>query len=434
MAYAPSVDTVLRRVLISLTVLAVLASACSDDSDQTTEVDTTSTTTAAPVADVDTEPEPEDEPAALPNYLDDLGDIPVADNDASLPDIDPDNTAGVYGFSRYVYQRAPGDAILPSLIEGPQGLQTRCQNVDQDCSYLEMKAIYESGEPVPDYLGMDRETLGTLVGQLGETEAYLATFENIDDACARGMFRASGQAANMGVHMYDNSAGSSFDPGHPQMVLFAQEDAGNVDGNCSGGEWSGDGEAYLPVGVVFNIRQTDEHPDAFAGDLDNWHIHFNLCQGADIGAVASQEDCTAAGGQWTGETRSWMMHAYVAPDYDSQGGVFAMFNPSIWPVMDQADLEENLVVQPDDGAVAAPIANFDFGDIQVAAGDTIRFNNSDSVPHTVTAGSSFDPRTDDFDSGLLGTADTFDISFDEAGSYDLFCVLHPEMTGTITVN
>ena len=200
------------------------------------------------------------------------------------------------------------------------------------------------------------------------------------------------------------------------------------------GEWSGDGEAYLPVGVVFNIAQTDEHPDAFAGDLDNWHIHFNLCQGAGIGSVATREDCEAAGGEWTGETRSWMMHAYVAPDYDAQGGVFAMFNPSIWPVVDPADLEADRTVQPDDGAIAAPITNFDFGDIEVSAGDTIRFNNTDSVPHTVTAGSAFAPELEEFDSGLLGTAETFDLTFDEAGTYDLFCVLHPDMQATVTVN
>lgn len=431
----------LRRLLPPLVAFVVLVTACSDDAEPADAGDAAPTDDAAALDDAPTTSEAPAEtttttapPVTLPDYGAELGDLPVAADDASLPEIQPDRTAGVYGFSRYVFQRAPGDLILPSLIEGPQGLQTRCQDVDLDCSYLELKAIYESGEPVPTYLGMDHETLGELVSQLDETAAYLDTFENIDDACARGMFRSSGQSPNMGIHMYDTSAGNGFDPGHPQMVLFAQEDAGNVDGRCQGGEWTGDGEAYLPVGVVFNIRQTPEHPDAFAGDLDNWHIHFNLCQGAGIGSVATQEDCEAAGGNWTGETRSWMMHAYVAEDYDSQGGVFAMFNPSIWPVTDPAELEENRVIQPEDGAIAAPITNFDFGDLTVDAGDTIRFNNADSVPHTVTAGSAFEPRTDDFDSGLLGTAETFDLTFDQAGSYDLFCVLHPDMTATVTVN
>ena len=61
------------------------------------------------------------------------------------------------------------------------------------------------------------------------------------------------------------------------------------------------------------------------------------------------------------------------------------------------------------------------------------FSNSDSVPHTVTSGSLTEPARD-FDSGLLATGDTFEVSFDEAGSYELFCVLHPAMTATIDVD
>jgi plastocyanin len=111
-----------------------------------------------------------------------------------------------------------------------------------------------------------------------------------------------------------------------------------------------------------------------------------------------------------------------------------MFNPSIWPVTDPARMEENFTIPSGDGTVAAPITNFDFGDIVVEAGDTVRFANTDSVPHTVTAGSAFLPELDFFDSGLLGTTDTFDLSFETAGEYDLFCVLHPEMTATVTVS
>ena len=87
-----------------------------------------------------------------------------------------------------------------------------------------------------------------------------------------------------------------------------------------------------------------------------------------------------------------------------------------------------------EGAVAAPIVNFDFGDLSIARGETVRFANSDSVPHTVTAGSALSPDPDAFDSGLLGTGDAFEVSFAEAGSYELFCVLHPDMTATVNVS
>lgn len=425
-----------RRLLLPLLAFVLIAAACSNDSGSGDASPPEATTTAVPTTDAPTTTTEAPAPT-LPDYTDELAAMPSSPNDATLPNVDPDNSGGVYGFSRYVYQSA-GDEILPSLIEGPQGFQTRCQDVMLDCSYLELSALYDSGEEIPNYLRMDRETLGELVDQLGQTEDYLAQFETIDDACAAGMFVSSGQSPNMGIHFYDIRAGNGFDPGHPQMILFAKEGnegrGGAQLGACVNGAWTGDSAGYEAVGVVFNVAQSDEHPAGFAGDLDNWHIHFNLCQGANVGAVATREICEEAGGSWQAETNSWMMHAYVAPSFDAQGGVFSMFNPSIWPVTDPARMEENFTIPSGDGTVAAPITNFDFGDIVVEAGDTVRFANTDSVPHTVTAGSAFLPELDFFDSGLLGTTDTFDLSFETAGEYDLFCVLHPEMTATVTVS
>ena len=83
--------------------------------------------------------------------------------------------------------------------------------------------------------------------------------------------------------------------------------------------------------------------------------------------------------------------------------------------------------------VNVPIVNFDFGEIRARPGETVRFANADSVPHTVTSGTAHDP-TGDFDSGLLGTGDTYDVTFDTPGQYALFCVLHPEMQATVVVS
>jgi len=126
------------------------------------------------------------------------------------------------------------------------------------------------------------------------------------------------------------------------------------------------------------------------------------------------------------------MHAYVADDFEAQNGVFSMFNPSVWPVVTAEQLRDRSD-QVIEGAVNAPIANFDYGDISAEPGEPIVFSNSDAVPHTVTSGSALDP-TSDFDSGVLGTGQSFEVAFDEAGSYPLFCVLHPDMQTTVQVD
>ena len=125
------------------------------------------------------------------------------------------------------------------------------------------------------------------------------------------------------------------------------------------------------------------------------------------------------------------MHAYVADGFDAQNGVFSMFNPSVWPTVSADQLREG-VAQEIEGAVNAPILNFDYGQITAAPGEPIVFSNSDSVPHTVTAGSSLDP-SGAFDSGVIGTGQSFELSFDNPGVYSLFCVLHPDMTAQVTV-
>jgi plastocyanin len=35
---------------------------------------------------------------------------------------------------------------------------------------------------------------------------------------------------------------------------------------------------------------------------------------------------------------------------------------------------------------------------------------------------------------VLGTGGTFDVSFDQPGTYRIFCALHPEMQATVVIN
>ncbi|MDK1097761.1 MAG: hypothetical protein QGM47_10995, partial [Actinomycetota bacterium] len=164
----------MRRVMVCVAVVALIAAACS-----TTEIP---------------------QVVVLPDYAAQVAELPPPPNDRSLPDVSPDGPVGAYGFSRYVYQRQ-GDEIVATLIEGPLGHQVRCQQLAQECSYVELQAIYNGGGEIPDYLEMDRGTLGELLGQLARVEAAVLQYETLDDACAAGLTISTSQTSNMGIHV-----------------------------------------------------------------------------------------------------------------------------------------------------------------------------------------------------------------------------------------
>lgn len=57
--------------------------------------------------------------------------------------------------------------------------------------------------------------------------------------------------------------------------------------------------------------------------------------------------------------------------------------------------------------------------ITVPAGTTVVWTNRDSTPHTVTA--------DSFDSGSLSQGQTFSYTFNQAGTFEYRCTIHPSM-------
>jgi hypothetical protein len=65
-------------------------------------------------------------------------------------------------------------------------------------------------------------------------------------------------------------------------------------------------------------------------------------------------------------------------------------------------------------------------------GTTIIWENQDAAPHTSTSGVS--PNKDGiWDSGILNKGQTFELTFQDAGSFAYFCTVHPSMTATISV-
>ncbi len=72
--------------------------------------------------------------------------------------------------------------------------------------------------------------------------------------------------------------------------------------------------------------------------------------------------------------------------------------------------------------------------VTVSAGEEITWSNDDSAAHTVTSGTPADGADGLFDSSLFMAGGTFSVTLDEAGEYPYFCMVHPWMLGTITVN
>ena len=73
-------------------------------------------------------------------------------------------------------------------------------------------------------------------------------------------------------------------------------------------------------------------------------------------------------------------------------------------------------------------------DITISTGDTVQWDNVDTAAHTVTGGSPADGPSGVFDSSLLMAGGDYSFTFDDAGNYDYFCMVHPWMVGSVTVN
>ena len=70
--------------------------------------------------------------------------------------------------------------------------------------------------------------------------------------------------------------------------------------------------------------------------------------------------------------------------------------------------------------------------IVIDSGKQVTWVNEDSAFHSVTSGFYGEP-TELFDSGHLDPSESYTLDFDEIGTYDYFCTLHPWMKGQVIV-
>ena len=425
----------MKRTILVIALSSLVVAACAGGGAGDASGDTTASTVADDAIDIDTVDK-------LNDYIAEAATFDQAGADAQFPQGLEFAAGGAPGYTRYVF-REHSEGVVPTLVEGPIGDQVRCLESDLPCSMDELMALHDSGEPVPPELEMSDAELEDLVGQLAQLRAFAVQHADVDDACAAGFRSDRIQTANMGSHFYKPEwIADGFDPSRPEILLYALADgtmpSGPV-GQCNGAVW--EGEPMTLVGTSFIIPPQvigDDHPEAFAGPLDNWHIHYNLCRGNAQGrdTFVPRSECVASGGSFSAAL-GWMIHAWVAPAHDNQLGVFGMWNDTIAPETSEAEMLDSRQSRGSDfpeGAEQSLISDFLYGgDLTAAVGQSLFFSNVDSVPHTVTAGTPDAPALDRFDSGLLDPGSNYAVSFDEPGEYSLFCSLHPDMVATVTV-
>ena len=88
------------------------------------------------------------------------------------------------------------------------------------------------------------------------------------------------------------------------------------------------------------------------------------------------------------------------------------------------------------GASTLTDTSFQPNPVNVKVGDTVRWTNNDNTIHTVIEGN---PATGGeveggFASEILGPGVTFEHTFNQTGTFEYYCNLHPNMVGTVIVS
>src|SRR5215211_112976 len=90
-----------------------------------------------------------------------------------------------------------------------------------------------------------------------------------------------------------------------------------------------------------------------------------------------------------------------------------------------------------EGAAVQGSPDYDPDELTAKKGDEVTVVNQDTVPHTATSGTgATDPNSaKSFDTSIIngGESATISLAQVEPGQYDYYCMIHPYMTGKITI-
>ena len=201
-------------------------------------------------------------------------------------------------------------------------------------------------------------------------------------------------------------------------------------------------ECYLPYSITI-----------FVGDTVKWENPDSAAHTVTSGNISDGHDGTFDSGLFmAGGTFEFTFDDAGTYDY------FCMVHPWMIGKIIVNDFEEMVVIEepeaepsfeatelPEATIVSVPVGSAVPGceetnecylpyQVNISSGSTVSWINHDSAAHTVTSGTVTAGVTGVFDSGLFMAGGTFEFTFDDAGTYDYFCMVHPWMTGKVTVN
>jgi hypothetical protein len=134
-------------------------------------------------------------------------------------------------------------------------------------------------------------------------------YRDIDAAYADGYVQITQFIPGIAAHFVKQELlNAPFDPATPSNLLYEPDENGN----------------WVLVGVAYTAPNNGDEiqPDGFAGPLDGWHYHKNLCfKGGGVSIASSAAQCP--GGAYVERTQ-WLLHAWFYKD--SPEGMFSHQN------------------------------------------------------------------------------------------------------------
>lgn len=91
-------------------------------------------------------------------------------------------------------------------------------------------------------------------------------------------------------------------------------------------------------------------------------------------------------------------------------------------------VEKNQGIGEEGGAVTIRNSNFNPTTVNINVNQTVIWRNEDDIAHLIVANNG------EFNSGTLDNGDSFSFKFENLGTYDYHCSIHPSMKGRIIIS